>query len=136
MIKRARHDLINKEVISSRNENEVLPLASITKIMTAITALAHNSTTTRITINPSTVGGDYGLGLKKNQTWDLDELLKYTLIFSSNDGAEAIADGLGGRSAFISQMNTDAILLGLTTLNFTHPAGLDVDGKLGGVGSA
>ncbi len=130
------YDLIDKKIIASKNENQVLPLASITKIMMAMTALAHNATTTRITINPSSVNGGYDLGLKKNQVWDLDELLKYTLIFSSNNGAQAIADGLGGREKFVSQMNTDATTLGLNTLQFTHPAGLDVDNKLGGVGSA
>jgi D-alanyl-D-alanine carboxypeptidase len=130
------YDLVDKKIISSKNENDVLPLASIAKMMTAITALSHNATTTRITINSSSTSKRYDLGLKKNQSWDLDELLKYTLIFSSNDGAQAIADGLGGSEPFISQMNIDAKLLGFNTFHFTHPAGLDINDKLGGVGSA
>lgn len=130
------YDLVGKQIISAKNENEVLPLASITKVMTAVSALSHASSTKVIIIKPESIDGGYDLGLKKDQTWKLLELLKYTLVFSSNDGANAIADGLGGRENFISQMNTDATLLGLPTLHFTSPSGIDVGKKLGGQGSA
>ena len=73
--------------------------------MTAITALSHHDETSRITISSSSIDGTYDLGLKKNQVWKLGELLKYTLVFSSNDGAQAIADVLGGRNNFIDLMN-------------------------------
>ncbi|MFA6608666.1 MAG: hypothetical protein WCT07_02045 [Candidatus Paceibacterota bacterium] len=129
------YDILDKKIIASKNSDEVLPLASVTKLMTAITALTHNNENTHITISSSSVDGSYDLGLKKNQPWKLGELLKYTLVFSSNDGAQAIADNLGGREAFVKTMNTDAILLGLN-LHFTQPAGLDINGKLGGEGSA
>lgn len=128
------YDIVDKKVIASKNENEVLPLASITKLMTAITALSHNDETTRLVISSSSIDGKYDLGLKKNQVWQLGELLKYTLVFSSNDGAQVIADGLGGRNNFVNSMNKDAILLGLN-LKFTQPAGLDINGKIGGEGS-
>ena len=88
-----------------------------------------------ITISPASIDGAYDLGLKKGQVFELDELLKYTLVFSSNDGAQAIADGLGGRTFFVNQMNVDAAKLGLE-LFFTQPAGLDEGGKIGGLGSA
>lgn len=129
------YDIVNQKVIAEKNSNTVLPLASITKVMTTVTARMHNDRKKLITITPSSIDGVYDLGLKKGQVWKLDELLKYTLVFSSNDGAQAIADGLGGRKFFISQMNNDAIALGLA-LHFTHPAGLDENGKFGGEGSA
>ncbi len=129
------YDIVNGKVIAGKNETEVLPLASITKIMTAVSALMHNKPNTKITILPASIEGAYDLGLKKNQTWTLSELLKYTLIFSSNDGAQAIADTLGGRSAFVAQMNRDAVALNLPLI-FTQPAGLDKDTVLGGEGSA
>lgn len=129
------YDIVNGKVIAGKHETEVLPLASITKIMTAVSALTHNEPTTKITILPSSIDGAYDLGLTKNQRWNLSELLKYTLVFSSNDGAQAIADNLGGRSAFVAQMNTDAVALNLP-LVFTQPAGLDEGNKLGGEGSA
>jgi D-alanyl-D-alanine carboxypeptidase len=67
--------------------------------------------------------------------WRLDELLKYTLTFSSNDGAYAVADSLIGRESFIARMNTLAQGYGLG-LVFTDPAGLDDGTTLGGKGSA
>ncbi len=129
------YDLVDKKVIAQRNSTIQLPLASITKVMTAITARSHYPEETKIIINPGSIEEGYDLGLKKGQVWKLDELLKYTLVFSSNDGAHAIADGLGGREKFIEQMNTDSALLGLA-FTFTDPAGLDVGDAIGGKGTA
>jgi D-alanyl-D-alanine carboxypeptidase len=129
------YDIVDGTVIAGKNETMSLPLASITKVMTAITAWIHATPDTKITIRPSSVDGAYDLGLKNGQTWKLSELLKYTLIFSSNDGAQAIADNLGGRAHFVELMNEDASTLGLPLI-FTQPAGLDLNGKLGGEGSA
>lgn len=128
------YDLVDKKVISSKNQDEVLPLASITKMMTAVTALAHYDKNKTITITPESIEDGYDLGLVKGQVWKLGELLKYTLVFSSNDGAHAIADGLGGRKAFIDLMNTESTLLGLG-MTFTDPAGLDIGNDIGGKGT-
>lgn len=129
------YDIIDKKVIAAKNENEILPLASLTKVMTAITALSMYEKNKEITINKINLDGGYDLGLKKNQSWSLEELLKYTLVFSSNDGAQAIADELGGRDVFITNMNKMAMELNLN-MNFTNPAGLDIGEKTGGTGSA
>jgi serine-type D-Ala-D-Ala carboxypeptidase (penicillin-binding protein 5/6) len=129
------YDLVLDKEIASKNAQEVLPLASVSKVMMAITALDHNDRQTKIIIKPESIEGGYDLGLEKGQVWNLDELLKYTLVFSSNDGAHAIADGLGGREKFVGQMNEESALLGLN-LTFTDPAGLDIGAQLGGIGSA
>ncbi len=129
------YDLVEKKVIAEKNGKLPLPLASITKLMTAITALGHHDRKTKIVINAESVEDGYDLGLIKGQTWTLGELLKYTLVFSSNDGAHAIADNLGGRKEFVAQMNTESSLLGLG-LAFTDPAGLDNGTALGGRGTA
>jgi D-alanyl-D-alanine carboxypeptidase (penicillin-binding protein 5/6) len=129
------YDLVLQKEIASKNADQTLPLASVTKVMTAVTALFHNDKGTIITIKEGSIEDGYDLGLKKNQAWTLEELLKYTLVFSSNDGAHAIADGLGGREKFVAQMNADSALLGLT-LVFTDPAGLDLKASLGGIGTA
>lgn len=129
------YDIVDQKIIAEKNAHTALPLASITKVMTAITARTHYDGKKMITINPKSIDGRYDFGLKGGQSWKLNELLKYTLTISSNDGAQAIADELGGRNAFIAQMNTDAAALGLV-LHFTHPAGLDENGKYGGKGSA
>lgn len=126
------YDIVSKKVITGKNENDILPLASITKIMTAITALRHYATTTKITISP---GKANDFGLQSNQTWTLEELLKYTLTISSNDGALTIADTLGGRESFVRQMNEDSTSFGLS-LYFNDPSGLDTGTSIGGRGSA
>jgi D-alanyl-D-alanine carboxypeptidase len=129
------YDLENHAIIASRNETSVLPLASLTKVMTAVTAILHHPRETKIIIRKESLDGGLDLGLKNNQSWTLKELLKYTLVFSSNDGAQIIADSLGGRDVFVEQMNQDAKTLGLN-LHFTSPAGLDLHGNVGGTGSA
>lgn len=129
------YDLVDRKVIAAKDGDVSYPLASLTKVMTAVSALSHHDPTTPITIRDEFIDGGYDLGLKKGQTWKLGELLKYTLVFSSNDGAAAIAGTLGGREVFINQMNTDSALLGLS-LVFTDPAGLDEGGKWGGTGTA
>lgn len=129
------YDLVDKKVIASKNSDQKLPLASLTKVMTGVTALTHYDENTKISIKPESIEEGYDLGLSKDQVWKLKELLKYTLVFSSNDGAHAIADTLGGRKDFVARMNTDSVLLGLSMV-FTDPAGLDIGNKIGGMGTA
>lgn len=129
------YDLIDKRIIASNNETLELPLASLTKIMTAVTATLHKNKEDTITIKPESIEDGYDLGLAKGQTWPLRELLKYTLIISSNDGAEAVADSFGDKNIFLDQMNKDAKNLGLNFF-FTDPAGRDLNGKIGGKGTA
>jgi D-alanyl-D-alanine carboxypeptidase len=128
------YDALTHEIIASKNEKEVLPLASITKVMTALSATRHMQKDAPIIISAKSIEGNYDLGLKEKQTWKLSELLKYTLVFSSNDGAEAVADSFGGRDIFVAQMNSDAQSLGLN-LSFTDPAGRDLNGAIGGKGT-
>lgn len=129
------YDLISHEVIAGKNEQEMLPLASLTKVMTALTAKIHYPVDKKVVITPDNIDGGFDLGLRNKQSWSLTELLKYTLVFSSNDGAEAIADNFGSQDLFIKTMNDDARTLGLN-LTFTDPAGLDHGSSLGGKGSA
>lgn len=129
------YDVTHNEVLAAKNETALLPLASLTKVMTAVSSTMHNSKQDIVTILPMSIEGGYDLGLRKGQKWTLSELLKYTLIFSSNDGAEAIADTFGGKDTFVAQMNKDAASFGLNFV-FTDPAGRDLDGKIGGMGSA
>ncbi len=126
------YDVMDKKIIYSKNENTILPLASLTKVMTAITAISMYDKNKEIIIKGK---NNYDLGLQKNQSWKLNELLKYTLIFSSNDGADIIASNLGGESTFVANMNKVATSLNLK-MSFTNPAGLDLNGKIGGEGSA
>ncbi len=129
------YDVLSKQIIVGKNEYVSYPLASITKVMTALTAVHTAPLTTKITVTSGSLDGGYDLGLKERQVWTLNDLLKYTLVFSSNDGAQLIADKLLGRSAFVEKMNSYSTELGYS-MKFTQPAGLDLKGELGGVGSA
>ncbi len=129
------YDLYTHEIIASKNATTTLPLASITKVMTAVSSVLHKSRQAPITIEKRSIEDGYDLGLKNGQVWTLSELLKYTLIFSSNDGAEAVADSFGNEQVFLDQMNNDAKDFGLN-FYFTDPAGRDENGLIGGKGSA
>lgn len=128
------YDITTGDVIASKNQAEPLPLASITKVMMAISATLHKSKDEKVTVTKKSIEDGYDLGLKEKQVWRLSELLKYTLVFSSNDGAEIVADSFGGRDIFVKQMNEDAKVLGLN-LYFTDPAGRDLGGNIGGKGT-
>ncbi|MDQ5962674.1 MAG: hypothetical protein QG653_481 [Patescibacteria group bacterium] len=129
------YDIVDKRIVASKNENLPLPLASLTKVMTALTALSMAPPETLVAINAnSKLRGYYDLGLQENQGWRLDELLKYSLTFSSNDGMNAIANYFG-KDLFVSQMNVFAKSIG-KTFAFSDPAGLDNGIQLGGLGSA
>lgn len=129
------YDVVYDKIISSNNATTTLPLASLTKIMTGYTALSIAPKNRLIQLNQGSIEDGYDLGLQKGQVWRLDELLKYTLVFSSNDGAQAIADELGGRESFVGKMNKSAKDLKLN-LNFTNPSGTDDKNIFGGYGTA
>ena len=90
-------DLGTGQTLYSKNASEPLPLASLTKLMTTATALDLAPTTTIVAITHLAViegwGGDSGLYV--DERWRLSDLLKFTLVVSSNDGATAIAQNVG-----------------------------------------
>lgn len=126
-------DIKEQRVIYEKNAETPLPLASITKLMTALVALRtmNESTTIRVTAEHIKEEGDSGLLV--NETWPLKQLIEFTLISSSNDGARAIASS----PSFINDMNQTAHELNLTSMTFNNPTGLDVHtAQPGGSGSA
>lgn len=130
------YDVLDKKVLLSKNEADVVPLASITKLMTAVTAKEVEKDDRLIKVIPEAIDAGYDIGLKKGQLWKVDELIKYMLVFSSNDAANLLAVSLTDRQTFISTMNAIAKREGMTTLTFTNPNGLDSLNEFGGKGSA
>lgn len=142
------YDVSARKVLYAKNDAAVLPLASLTKIMTAVTALELAPTSTIIRIEPEHLAQQGDSGLLSEEVWSLENLLKYTLVVSSNDGAAAIASTIGGidvppeafateRNFFIKKMNDNARRLGLSKMWFTNESGLDQDDVVaGGYGSA
>ncbi len=131
----------------SKNGDSQLPLASLTKIMTAVTAVSLLPRDTVLTIASSSLKEEGDSGLFADERWRLEDLLDFTLLQSSNDGANAIAAVAGafGKSAradssreeFVRAMNDKALALGLTQTYFLNPTGLDETENIsGGYGSA
>lgn len=120
------------EVIYSQNAfNKVYP-ASITKLMTAYVALKYLSPDSVITctedVENITVPGAVLLGLKKGDSFTLDQALHLALLSSFNDVAVAIACGVSGNvDDFAALMTEEAKKLGCTQTNFVNPSGLPDD---------
>lgn len=137
-------DVVNQRALFNKEADEQLPLASITKLMTALVAyeLLEPKDTIEISLEALDQSGDSGLlGGEQFTAADLSNL---TLIVSSNDGAYALAAAAGATlskerpaDTFVEAMNIRAEELGLTQTYFNNPTGLDVDMvKNGGYGSA
>ena len=105
------------------------PMASTTKIMTALVALEEGELSRVITVSPDAVGIEgSGIGLRAGDTLTLEDLLLALLLESANDAAAAIAIGVSGSiDAFVSRMNARAASLGLTSTHFANPHGLPAD---------
>lgn len=115
-----------KEIIlSEKKADEVIAIASLTKLMTAIIVLENYNLDDLIQISASAVAtyGDAG-NLQIGEIMTIRDLLYITLIESSNDGAEALAEKMGV-STFVYKMNEKATSLGMNNTWFINPSGLD-----------
>ncbi|MBR2018834.1 MAG: D-alanyl-D-alanine carboxypeptidase [Clostridia bacterium] len=115
------------ETVMAKNADFPLPMASTTKIMTALVALELASPETEITVDPAAVGIEgSSVYLTENEVLTLEQLLYALLLESANDAATAIAIGLSGSvEAFADEMNRAAGRMGLCQTHFTNPHGLD-----------
>jgi D-alanyl-D-alanine carboxypeptidase (penicillin-binding protein 5/6) len=119
------------EVLASRDEHEQLPMASITKLMTAIVALEHASLDDVATVSRRTASiGESTINLRPGERVTLRDLIRAALIQSANDAANAIAAyvGHGSVGSFVELMNARARQLGLEDTHFANPDGLDAPG--------
>lgn len=125
------YDLTTNTVLFSKNSTEKLPIASLTKIMTAIVTLENLKSTDKVVVDSkaATIGED-SMGLTVGEKLTVQELMYGLFLNSGNDAAEALAEGSPfGRENFIYQMNKKAEDLGLSATHFTNPSGLQGDGK-------
>lgn len=141
-------DAVTGEVLYAQNATTSLPLASVTKLMTALTAYEQVPSSTVATIRASDIAQEGDSGLLANEHWRLKDLLDFTLLVSSNDGASALAsasmafstsstDAEIRKSEFVTLMNQKTQKLGLVDTYFTNESGLDVSSTTAGAyGSA
>lgn len=124
------YDLTTKEVLYSKNPNERLPMASLTKIMTAIIALENQRKDNKYLVKPEDLVGEDSMGLSTGEVMPLSGLLYGLVLHSGNDAAETLASAYPtGRTGFIKAMNEKVKALGLSDTNFTNPTGLEGDGN-------
>lgn len=124
------YDITANKVLYEKNSKQKLPMASITKIMTAVVALENKKTDDRYFVSKENLVGENSMGLSEGETLSLKELLYGLILVSGNDAAETLATNYkGGRVAFIKAMNDKAKALGLLDTNFTNPSGLEGDGN-------
>lgn len=122
-------DLTSNKIIYSKNPDLKLPMASLTKIMTAIVALENKKTDDQYLVHSYDLVGENIMGLSTGEILNLEELLYGLMLNSGNDSAEVLASNFeGGRTEFIKAMNSKAKALGLKNTNFTNPTGLEGDG--------
>jgi len=114
-------------VLFSENADARLPIASTTKIMTALVALEQLPLDAKITASEkaaATIGSR--IGLQPGEVLSAEQLLNALLIESANDAAvalaEAVADSVEG---FADQMNTKAQELGLENTHYVNPHGMN-----------
>ncbi|OGH10568.1 MAG: hypothetical protein A2857_06785 [Candidatus Levybacteria bacterium RIFCSPHIGHO2_01_FULL_36_15] len=125
------YDLTSERMLYDKNIKSRYPIASLTKIMTAVIALENEDFYQKIKISKSAAGiGEDSMGLTKGEEYSLEDLMYGLILHSGNDAAEAIAESMpSGRSNFIYLMNKKAEDLGLSDTHFTNPTGLEGDGK-------
>jgi D-alanyl-D-alanine endopeptidase (penicillin-binding protein 7) len=115
------------EVIWQENGQVKRPIASITKVMTALVFVEDNPDLSEVvTIERSDVYAASTTYLRANERVSLSDLLHLALIPSDNAAARALARvSHGGTASFIERMNEKAIELGLESTSFADPSGLN-----------
>ena len=115
------------KVLYQQNAFVRLPMASTTKIMTAIVAIESGNIGRTVSVSSDAVGIEgSSVYLYPNEKLTLEQLIYALLLESANDAATAIAIEVAGSvDAFAALMNQKAEELGLTATHFTNPHGLD-----------
>lgn len=131
------YDVRTKTVLFAKNENTRLPLASLTKVMSALVAEDASPLYGTVTISKEALAAEGDSGFLQDEKWSLDNLLDFSLVTSSNDGMRAVALALGALSRaeasseeiindFVGEMNRKASELGLKNTYFWNETGLDL----------
>ena len=116
-----------KSFLYEKNADVRLPMASTTKIMTALIVIENEDLDKVIEVHPDSIGVEgSSIYLKEGDRLTVRDLLYSLLLQSANDAATALAYEVGGSiEGFASMMNLRAKELGLTDTSFDNPHGLD-----------
>ncbi len=126
-------DMNTGQVLWQQNGDQHVPMASTTKMMTALVALELEGNQVGMTMRvPPEVSQAYGemIGLVPGTSYTLQQLLEGMILPSANDAAIAVAvDSAGTEARFVALMNYEAQLLGLWDTHYANPDGLDDPGQ-------
>jgi serine-type D-Ala-D-Ala endopeptidase (penicillin-binding protein 7) len=126
-------DQNTNEVLFSKNDATILPIASITKLMTGLLVSEANLPMDEvITITQQDVVGERGVRsrLKVGMTLTRQELMHLSLMSSENRAAHALGRTYpGGLDEFVRLMNAKAQMLGMANTRYVEPTGLSSDNR-------
>ncbi len=119
-------------LLDGYNENVRLPIASLTKIWTALTFIESGTSFGEVLISPEAASAEgSSLYLKQGVKMDATALLYGLMLRSGNDAARALSEQAGGSlEGFVDLMNEQAVVYGLNDTVFTNPSGLHDDRHL------
>lgn len=123
-------DMETGRVLFSASMHDRLPMASTTKVMTALVAIENGDLSDPVTCSKNAFGvSGTSIYLAEGETLTLEEMLLGLMLSSGNDAAVAIAEHIGGSvDAFAQMMNARAKEIGAVNTNFVNPHGLPADG--------
>ena len=119
-------DLDNNALLAANDISAVVPIASITKLMTAVVAAEALQLDQRVYVTSPSFVTSLIPRLSERSSVSMYSLLQLLLVESSNEAAEVIAGELG-REEFVEAMNTKARQLGMMNTSFADPSGLSSD---------
>lgn len=116
-------------VLFESNMHSRLPMASTTKVMTALLAIERGNLQDPVTCSEHAFGvSGTSIYLQQGETLTLEEMLLGLMLSSGNDAAVAIAEHIGGSlSQFVQMMNERAAQIGAVNTHFSNPHGLPDD---------
>jgi len=122
-------DLDTGKIIKEKNGSERLPIASITKVMTATVALDLADPQELFTVDENAASMiPTKIAIVPGEKMTLDELLHASLMTSANDATQQIKNSIDkkyGEEIFVKAMNEKAAFLGLKDSHFANPMGFD-----------
>lgn len=120
-------DLPSNASLYEKESDQPVPIASITKLMTALLVAERTKPDDIITVpKHGTTSEESQMGLLEGEQLRADDLMAGLLIQSANDAAVALAEQVAGsQEAFTKQMNERASAMGLRQTRFSNPSGYD-----------
>ena len=121
-------ETLNRKIYG-KNDNAIMPIASLAKIMTIVTILNNRNTDDTILVSAKAIKeeGDYGLFV--NEKFKIRDLAKFTLIGSANDGAYALSES---KNNLLEKINNKVRKIGMQNTLFLNFTGLDINENFSG----